>query len=72
MGPTIRASISVPRKQFQASSGVQTIGSPRTLKDVLMTSGQPVRCRKASIMFVIERVRLPVHRLHARRSGPRA
>ena len=37
-------SISVPKKQRSASAGVQTIGSPRTLKLVLINTGQPVRC----------------------------
>src|SRR5205823_7465806 len=40
---TTRASISVRMKQRYASSGVQTIGSPRTLNDVFTTTGQPVR-----------------------------
>jgi hypothetical protein len=30
-------------KHRKASSGVQTMGSPRTLKLVLTTTGQPVR-----------------------------
>ena len=38
-----RWSISVRMKQRQASAGVPTIGSPRTLKLVLMSTGQPVR-----------------------------
>ena len=42
-----RASIDVRMKQRQASSGVQTIGSPRTLNDVLTTTGQPVLALKA-------------------------
>ena len=33
---------SVPIKHLKASIGEHTIGSPRTLKDVLTTSGQPV------------------------------
>jgi hypothetical protein len=33
----------VRRKHASASSGVQTIGSPRTLKLVLIRIGQPVR-----------------------------
>ena len=36
-------SISVRMKQRKASSGSHTIGSPRTLKLVLMITGQPVR-----------------------------
>ena len=36
-------------KQRKASSGVQTIGSPRTLKEVLTSIGQPVRALKAEI-----------------------
>jgi hypothetical protein len=43
--------MSLPMKQRKASSGVQTIGSPRTLKLVLIRIGQPVRalkrCRRA-------------------------
>jgi hypothetical protein len=42
-------SISVARKQRKLSSGVQTIGSPRTLKEVLTSRGQPVRSPKARI-----------------------
>jgi len=36
------ASIAVRVKQRHASSGDMTIGSPRTLNDVLTTTGQPV------------------------------
>jgi hypothetical protein len=43
------ASISVPMKQWNASSGVQTIGSPRTLKLVLTMTGHPERCENADI-----------------------
>ena len=39
-------SMSVPMKQRKASSGVQTIGSPRTLKLVLTRHGQPVLALK--------------------------
>ena len=38
---------SVPMKQRQASSGVQTMGSPRTLKLVFTNAGQPVCARNA-------------------------
>ena len=41
--PSTSASISVARKQRYASAGVQTIGSPRTLKLVFTRMGQPVR-----------------------------
>ena len=41
-GPAARWSISVRAKQSHASSGVATIGSPRTLNDVFTTIGQPV------------------------------
>ena len=34
--------------QERASTGEATIGSPRTLNEVLTSSGQPVRRRKAS------------------------
>ncbi len=34
--------------QERASTGEATIGSPRTLKEVFTSSGQPVRRRKAS------------------------
>ncbi len=40
--------MSLPMKQRNASSGVHTIGSPRTLKLVLTSTGQPVRCLNAS------------------------
>ena len=43
-----RTSISVPVKQRKASSGVQTIGSPRTLKLVLTSTEQPVFASKAA------------------------
>jgi hypothetical protein len=42
-------SISLPMKQRKASSGVQTIGSLRTLKLVLTSTGQPVLALKRSI-----------------------
>ena len=41
--PSTRQSISVRMKQVYASEGVQTIGSPRTLKLVLTRTAQPVR-----------------------------
>ena len=41
--------MSVPMKQRKASSGVQTIGSPRTLKLVLTMTGQPVSALKRLI-----------------------
>ena len=41
-----RASIRERTKQSSASSGVQTMGSPRMLKDVLRRIGQPVRPAK--------------------------
>jgi hypothetical protein len=37
-----KRSIPVFAKQRAASSGLQTIGSPRTLNDVLISTGQPV------------------------------
>ncbi len=37
----------VARKHLYACSGEQTIGSPRTLKLVLMMTGQPVYFSKA-------------------------
>ena len=40
--PMASASMFVEAKQFQASCGVLTIGSPRTLKLVLIRTGQPV------------------------------
>jgi len=40
----------VRMKQRKALSGVQTMGSPRTLKLVLMMTGQPVRSSKALIV----------------------
>src|SRR5579871_3532704 len=44
--PTTSTSISLPIKQRNASSGVHTIGSPRTLKLVLTKTGQPVKALK--------------------------
>src|SRR5437763_63058 len=41
--PIARLSISVPMKQRNASVGEHTMGSPRTLNEVLTTTGQPVR-----------------------------
>src|SRR5688572_7358031 len=40
---TTRKSISVRMKQRYASDGLHTIGSPRTLNDVLTSTPQPVR-----------------------------
>src|SRR5215831_17853035 len=40
--PATSSSISEPMKQRNASSGVHTIGSPRTLKLVLTSTGCPV------------------------------
>ena len=57
----------VRMKQRYASSGVQTIGSPRTLNDVFTTTGQPVSDSNASMSVVVVGVRLRRHRLHARR-----
>jgi hypothetical protein len=45
----VRTSISVPIKHRKASSGVQTIGSPRMLKLVLTITGQPVLALNAEI-----------------------
>ena len=64
---TASTSMSVPMKQRKASSGVHTIGSPRTLKLVLTTTGQPVSCLEAPDQRVVARVGLAVHRLDARR-----
>ena len=49
ISPTTNTSISVPMRQRKASSGVQAIGSPRTLKLVLTSTGQPVLALKAEI-----------------------
>src|SRR5262252_7348407 len=62
--PTTRRSSSVPMKQRKASSGVQTIGSLRTLKLVLITTCQPM---EAADEVVIDRVGLAMYRLHPRR-----
>src|SRR5436190_3900183 len=48
-GPSTRLSMWVRMKHRYASSGVQTLGSPRTLNDVVTTTGQPVRSRNAVI-----------------------
>ena len=44
-GPRTSASMCVRMKQRYASAGVQTIGSPRTLNDVLTTTAHPVAAR---------------------------
>jgi len=46
--PYMEVDYSVPMKHFQASSGVHTMGSPRTLKLVLTRTGHPVSARKRS------------------------
>ena len=48
----------VRMKQAYASAGVQTIGSPRTLNDVLTMTPQPVRLSNAADEIVVVRVRL--------------
>src|SRR6516165_4237619 len=48
VSPRTRTSMLVRRKQWSASSGVQTTGS-FSLKEVLSTMGTPVMWRKASI-----------------------
>ena len=48
-GPIAKKSMSVAKKQRMASSGVQAIGSPLTLKDVLMMMGVPESFPKLSI-----------------------
>ena len=48
-----------------ASWGVQTIGSPRTLKLVFTTTGTPVRRSTARSRPVVQRIALERHRLHA-------
>jgi hypothetical protein len=45
--PATRRSMSVPIKQRNASSGVQTVGSLLTLKLVFTRAGHPVRALKA-------------------------
>ena len=45
--PTTSTSMSLPMKQRKASSGVHTIGSPRTLKLVLTSTGHPVAALNA-------------------------
>ena len=54
-------------KQRNASSGVQTIGSPRTLKLVLTSTGQPVSALKRAEQLVEQRVGFAMHGLDARR-----
>ena len=41
----------VPMKHRYESAGVLTMGSPRTLKLVLITSGQPVRFSNALMIL---------------------
>ena len=64
--PTTSISISVPMRQRKASSGVQTIGSPRTLKLVLTSTGQPVFALNA-LSKAWNRDWFAVDGLHARR-----
>ncbi len=64
--------MSVPMKQRKASSGVQTIGSPRTLKLVFTRTGQPVRSLKALKQRVVARVRLACAPSGRARSSRRA
>src|SRR5437588_12881829 len=45
--PSTRLSISVRMKQRYASTGVQTIGSPRTLNEVLTRTAHPVLASNA-------------------------
>jgi hypothetical protein len=54
--PTTSISISLPMKQRKASCGVQTIGSPRTLKLVLISTRQPVRAAKAAEFITTDRI----------------
>src|ERR1700751_5173621 len=42
-----RQSIPEAKKVFNASDGLETIGSPRRLNEVLITTGTPVRRSKA-------------------------
>ena len=51
----------VLRKQVSASAGVHTIGSPRTLKDVLTITGQPVRQGDA-LLFATGQLRREVRK----------
>ena len=57
----------VRMKHRYASSGLQTIGSPRTLNEVLMMTGQPYFSSKCLDHLVKERIDLPVHGLDPRR-----
>jgi hypothetical protein len=58
-------SISVLMKHRYASSGEQTIGLPRTLKDVLTSTGQPVFRPECLQEGVVARVRVAMHGLHS-------
>ena len=62
--------MSVARKHRSASAGEQTIGSPRTLKLVFTSTGQPVFRFKRLEQPVKPPVPLFVHRLHAARCNP--
>ena len=61
-----RTSMLVPMKQRKASSGVPTIGSPRTLKLVLTITGQPVRALNRSSNAWYRGLVSPMHGLDAR------
>jgi hypothetical protein len=54
-------------KQRKASSGVHTIGSLRTLKLVLTSTGQPVFALEAGEQRVIPRICRAVHGLNSSR-----
>ena len=54
------------KKVRMASVGVQTIGSPRRLNEVFITTGTPVRLPNSWIRSPIERIDVALHRLRAR------
>ncbi len=61
-----RQSIAVAMKQRNASAGVQTIGSPRTLNEVLTSTGTPVLRSNASIRSANAAFVRTIDRLDAR------
>ena len=68
------ASMSVRRKQAKASCGVHTIGSPRMLKDVFTSTGQPVSAMERAQQLAEARLGIRIRRsgcARTRRRGSR-
>ena len=54
--PITRASSGEVQKHSTASRGVQTIGSPRVLNEVFISTGTPVAPLKRAHQVVVERI----------------